>query len=98
MVNLCYRRSTCLVWGGSLKRISKIYKIKESPRHVAHCRCEVHVFDPTLTQDVQERVSSIEGVTFHNYGLGVADGEVSYELSDYHLEYFERKPLRIPQS
>lgn len=40
-------------------------------------KCDVHVFDPTLSAEVQQQVSSIRGVTLHNYGLGVTDGVVS---------------------
>lgn len=40
-------------------------------------KCDVHVFDPTLNPEAQQRVSSIKGVTLHNYGLGVKDGLVS---------------------
>ncbi|EIE27040.1 hypothetical protein COCSUDRAFT_64052 [Coccomyxa subellipsoidea C-169] len=43
-------------------------------------KCDVHVFDPTLSPEVQKQVSSIKGVTLHNYGLGITDGMI--ELSD----------------
>lgn len=39
-------------------------------------KCDVHVFDPTLSPEVQKQVSSIKGVTLHNYGLGITDGMV----------------------
>ena len=42
-------------------------------------RCEVHVFDPTLGEEVAAQVRAIKGVTFHPYGLGAFDGEVSYQ-------------------
>ena len=40
-------------------------------------RCEVHVFDPTLTEEQRKQVAAIHGLTLHDYGLGVKDGQVS---------------------
>ena len=37
-------------------------------------QCEVHVFDPTLTEDIQQQVDDVKGITFHNLGLGAEEG------------------------
>ena len=39
-------------------------------------RCEVHVFDPTLGEEERKRVAAIHGLTLHEFGLGVKDGQV----------------------
>jgi len=44
-----------------------------------HCtarRCEIHIFDPTLTDEQNKLMKSLPGITFHAYGLGAMDGEV----------------------
>jgi hypothetical protein len=38
-------------------------------------RCEVHVFYPTLPEEVRKRMENIHGVTLHEFGLGVRDGQ-----------------------
>ena len=40
-------------------------------------RCEVHVFDFSLSEDQVKQVGATPGVTFHNYGIGAADQHVS---------------------
>lgn len=40
-------------------------------------RCEVHVFDPTLSEEQRKQVAAIHGLTLHDYGLGIKDGQVS---------------------
>ncbi len=39
-------------------------------------KCEIHVFDPTLTAEQKAKVVAVPGVQFHDYGLGVSDGYV----------------------
>ena len=36
------------------------------------------MFDPTLDDEIAAQVRAIKGVTFHPYGLGAVDGEVSH--------------------
>ncbi len=43
--------------------------------------CEVHVFDPTLHEDLRRKVDAIEGIKFHGYGLGGKDERVSPKCS-----------------
>ncbi len=45
------------------------------PRCTAR-RCEIHIFDPTLTAEQNKLMKSLPGITFHAYGLGAMDGEV----------------------
>ena len=43
----------------------------------------MHVFDPTLSEEVAAQVRAIKGVTFHPYGLGAVDGVVGHLASTY---------------
>jgi len=35
----------------------------------------VHVFFPALPEEVRKRVENIHGVTLHEFGLGIKDGQ-----------------------
>ncbi len=50
--------------------------VLSAPLHCAARRCEIHIFDPTLTDEQNKLMKSLPGITFHAYGLGAMDGEV----------------------
>ena len=35
------------------------------------------MFDPTLSEEQRKQVAAIHGLTLHDYGLGIKDGQVS---------------------
>ena len=35
------------------------------------------MFDPALSEEQRKQVAAIHGLTLHDYGLGVKDGQVS---------------------
>ncbi len=60
--------------GACSARPRRAASLTGAPRRPAR-RCEMHVFDPTLTPQQTLFMRSLPGITFHEYGIGVSDGE-----------------------
>lgn len=39
------------------------------------------MFDPTLSEEQRKQVAAIHGLTLHDFGLGIKDGQVCHTLS-----------------
>jgi hypothetical protein len=43
---------------------------------LSRTKCEIHVFDPTMTEEQKAIVRAVPHVVFHDYGLGTKDAWV----------------------
>ena len=68
---------------------------EEAVVDITHKHCEVHVFDFTLSAEQAHEVEAIEGVIFHDYGIGAEDEIVSgkFQYENRVVNSYELKTL-----
>lgn len=68
---------------------------EEALIRATHGRCEVHVFDFSVSDDQAQQAEQIEGVKFHRYGISETDQHVSepFTYEDRSVPSYELKSL-----